>query len=225
MTPLIIRPLPAANDTASLATQAGLTPIVLPLFEIEPVPWNTPGAEAFDGLFFSSANAVRHGGDGLKNYHDLPVVAVGAVTAKEVQPHGFNVALTGDDDKAGILAQARRAGFEKLLWLGGKHRTGKVPDEDIIAQRISVYAAAELAPPPDFAEQFSRSDVTMLHSPRAARYFRTLLDDLGVQISAVSIAALSSAVARAAGDGWKRAVIADRPSDDALLQAAQALLD
>ena len=62
--------------------------------------------------------------------------------------------------------------------------------------------------------------VALLHSARAARRLAALVDG---RRSAISLAALSPAVAAAAGAGWGHVAAADAPSDAALVALAATL--
>jgi uroporphyrinogen-III synthase len=45
---VILRPEPGASATADRARAMGLEPVVMPLFKVEPVDWETPDAGSFD---------------------------------------------------------------------------------------------------------------------------------------------------------------------------------
>ena len=56
---LVLRPEPGASATAGRARTLGLDPVLMPLFEIEPIAWTAPDPAGFDALLLTSANAVR----------------------------------------------------------------------------------------------------------------------------------------------------------------------
>src|SRR3954469_645045 len=93
---LILRPEPAASDTVRKARELGLDAMAAPLFEIVALPWVAPNPGEFDGLLLTSANAVRHAGDGLNRLQGLKVYAVGEMTAGTARDAGFDVAAIGD---------------------------------------------------------------------------------------------------------------------------------
>ena len=68
---LVLRPEPGASATVERARERGLDAVAIPLFEIEPLAWEAPEAGSFDGLLLTSANAVRHGGEGLASLRGL----------------------------------------------------------------------------------------------------------------------------------------------------------
>ena len=78
---LVLRPEPGASATAARIAARGVDAVVSPLFEVRPLPWEAPPPEDFDALLLTSAQAARHGGTALGQYHSLPLYAVGAATA------------------------------------------------------------------------------------------------------------------------------------------------
>src|SRR4051794_25280604 len=93
---VVLRPEPGASATAERARMLGLEPVMVPLFEVEPVAWQAPDAARFDALLLTSANAVRMGGEELSKLRRLPVHAVGEATARSALDAGFDVASLGD---------------------------------------------------------------------------------------------------------------------------------
>ena len=216
---LIIRPQPGADATAKRATALGLEPHILPLFSIQKLDWEPSEAANHDALLITSANAILDGGSGLDSLKSLPVYAVGAASACVAADAGFTVAATGEGDAAAILGMAHNDGRSRLLWLTGEHHTGLQPPSGMNITRQTVYRSAKLPALEDFAGLLAAPATVMLHSPRAARYFVDLCDQKEIGRAQIQIAALSSNVAEEAGGGWKAKVIADEPSDDALLRA------
>lgn len=213
---LVLRPAPGDAATAARLRAAGLTAIQLPLFSVVSLPWAVPEVR-HDALLLTSANAVRHAGAGLDRLRALPVVAVGAGTAAAAAQAGLHVALTGSGDGAAALALARERGWHDLLRLAGRERT---PLEGVTD--VAVYASEPL----DLlrgAMMAAQGGVVLLHSTRAARRFVALAERDGIRREEVRVAAISGAVADAAGCGWERIATAALPSDNALVAAATTL--
>ena len=219
---LIIRPQPGADATAKRAAALELSPHILPLFSIQKLDWQPDEAASYDALLVTSANALRFGGSGLGALKSLPVYAVGAASARAATDAGFTVAATGEGDAAAILGVAHNDGRNRLLWLTGEHHTRLQPPSGMNVTRQTVYRSAKLPAREDFANLLSAPTTVMLHSPRAARYFAELCEQKEIDRAQIQITALSSNVAEAAGGGWKGKIIADEPSDDALLRAIAA---
>jgi uroporphyrinogen-III synthase len=219
---LIIRPQPGADATAARARAAGHQPILLPLFEIQPVAWDLPSLAPYDALLLTSGNAVRQLGDAAQALHMLPVYAVGLATAKAAQASGFTATTTGDAGVMELLERAHAAGHGHLLWLAGEDRTDfPVPVGMMIDTRV-VYRSTALPAPDRFAAIVRSVDAILLHSPRAAAHFAGLCRAESIERHALTIAALSPAIAEKAGAEWQAVVTAAAPNDAALLSALQS---
>jgi uroporphyrinogen-III synthase len=193
----------------------GLDPVVAPLFTVEPVAWEPPEPTGYDAVLLTSANAVRHGGEGLQRLRGLPVHAVGAATAEAAREAGFDVASTGKDDVDRLLGSLE-ADLKLLHLCGEDRREPSRPRQEITA--LPVYRAAPLDATTidDLAGQ-----IAAVHSPRAA----TRLAELVEERAAIALAAISDAAASAAGNGWQHVAIAAEPTDAALLATAAELCE
>ena len=210
---LVLRPEPGASATVERARAAGLDATSVPLFDIEPVAWDAPEAGPFDGLLLTSANAIRAGGERLKELRGLKAYAVGAATAEEAREAGFDIAATGDSGVDRLLGSIDAD--LKLLHLCGADRRKPLEARQGITP-VAVYRAAPIQSP-DLSDV--SGSVVLIHSPRAGRRFAELVSDR----SSIAIAAISPAAAVAVGDGWKSVDVADQPSDEALLALAARL--
>jgi uroporphyrinogen-III synthase len=214
---LVLRPEPGASATVRKARQRGLDAIALPLFEVAPIAWNVPDPSDFDGLLLTSANALRHGGEGLTRLRGLPAHAVGHATAEAARTAGFVVASAGD---AGVdsLVSSVAAGL-KLLHLCGEDR--KIPENagpEITS--VVVYRSRERRAP-DIS--VANGCVALIHSSRAGKAFARLIDQAGLDRSAIAMAAISPAAVEAVGGGWEDVGVAGQPSDDVLLALVERL--
>lgn len=218
---LLLRPEPGASATAERAARAGWEVVKAPLFTVAACAWDAPDPSGFDALILTSANAARHAGPALAAYWRLPVYAVGAATAAAACEAGFPDVRAGDKDAAALLALAAEGGARRLLHLAGRDRRAAGHPGLLIERRI-VYAANPVAKLPSSAgEALPRGPIALLHSPRAAACFAALVEDR----RGLAVAAISPATLAAAGGGWKAAVAADAPTDDALLAAAARLCE
>ncbi|HZG47388.1 MAG TPA: uroporphyrinogen-III synthase [Allosphingosinicella sp.] len=218
---LILRPQPGADETAARARARGLEPVVAPLFSVRPLAWTVPDW-GFDAVLFTSANAPRHGGDGLAAFRALPCYAVGEATALAAAEAGFGHVRTGPSDGAAVVQMMARDGIRRALHPTGAETT-ELPTNGIEIVDAPVYSS-------DAAERLSdvavaaihAGAVVMVHSPRAAALLSERIGDLRGQ---TRIAAISDAAAAAAGPGWAGVGVALEPRDDALLAAADELAD
>ncbi len=195
------------------ARSAGYDVIAMPLFAVAPVAWTPASPARIDALLVTSANAMRHGGAGLAALRDRPVVAVGEASGAAARAAGFAVALVGTGDAAAAVALARRRGFDRLLHLAGRDRMTIRGVE-----AVTVYASDIIEVDAEATARFLDRTV-LLHSPRAASRVAALAARDGRDRSRVGIAALSRAVAVAAGEGWRAIQVAATPTDAALIAA------
>lgn len=212
---LVLRPEPGASETVRRARQRGLDAVAMPLFTIEPLPWEAPDPQEFDGLLLTSANAVRHGGEQLGKLRDLPVHAVGEATAAAARAAGLTIASSGQGGVDRLLASL--SGELRLLHLCGEDRREPAEARQPVTA-LAVYRAkaTEHSDPAS-----AKVGIALVHSPRAAARLAELIGTPGR--ASIAIAAISEAAARAAGDGWKAVEAAAQPSEEALLALAARL--
>lgn len=215
----VLRPEPSNHTTIARLADVGVDAVSLPLFAVQALAWSPPDPADFDALVLTSANAVRWAGDGLAALRGLPVHAVGHATATAARDAGLDIMATGDADADALLAAMARTGITCALHLGGRESM-MTPGQGaggIVRQSISVYAS-EPVPVPPRALAAVAGGVALLHSPRAARRLAALIDATGFARSRITLAALSPAVAMAAGNGWSAIWTAPVPSDEALVR-------
>lgn len=214
----LFRPEPGARHSADRALGMGLDVVVVPLFEIEELPWTAPDPHRYDGILFTSANAVRFAGDQAERLRSLPVHCVGEATARAAEVAGFGVASTGEggvDDLLGHIEPGAR-----LLHLCGEdRRQPRPPAQSLTCQ--AVYRARPVQRPAGLDRLHGQ--VAALHSPRAAgRLAELVAADVR---RTVALVAISPATAAAAGKGWQQIATAPVPSDSALLAIAARLCE
>jgi uroporphyrinogen-III synthase len=210
---LVLRPEPGASATVERARKLGLDARSIPLFEIEPIEWEVPEVGNFDGLLLTSANALRLGGDKLRELRGLPVYAVGDATADAAREAGFDVASAGDSGIERLLGSIDAD--LRLLHLCGEERreaaTARQAITDVVLYRSKVIECPDLSA--------ATGSVALVHSPRAGERFAELVRDR----ASTAIAGISTAAAEAVGDGWEAVEAASAPNDDALLALAARL--
>lgn len=212
---LVLRPEPGASATLRRARERGLDAVAIPLFEIEPVAWESPEPSEFDGLLLTSANAVRSGGEQLHKLRGLPAYAVGEATAEAARDAGFDIASTGDADIHRLLRSIEPD--LKLLHLAGEDRT----ERGETSQKIRTVTVYRSRAKEGVELRGIGESLALIHSPRAGRRFADLTDELDK--ASIAIVAISRAAGEAAGPGWSRVEVADSPTDEALLALAERL--
>lgn len=211
---IILRPEPGASATARRAADLGLSVVKLPLFTIEPAVWRAPDPALFDRLLLTSANAVRHAGAELAGLMALPCWCVGEATASAARDAGMWVERVGDADAASLLAGSSQPC--RLLWLAGEaHSATTLPSGFSVKIHI-LYRAIEVAINP---EQLAGPAAVLVHSEAAARRLAALAPER----SSLTLIAISTTVARAAGDGWKAVHICNQPRDIEMVAMAAKL--
>ena len=210
---IVLRPEPGASETVRRARERGLDATSVPLFEMEPVPWDAPEASAFDALLLTSANAVRFGGERLIEYRGLSVHAVGEATAQAARAAGFDIASSGDSGVERLLGSIDAE--LRLLHLSGEN----VKEPDQIRQQIDRVVVYRSKPVEDPDISAFAGAVILVHSSRAATRLAELVKDR----QSIALVAISAAAAEVAGEGWSRVEVAAEPRDDALLDVAARL--
>jgi uroporphyrinogen-III synthase len=209
---LILRPEPGNAATVAKARQLGLETMSLPLFSAVQLPWLAPDPSDFDAMLFTSANAIRLAGANLTHYAHLPAYCVGQATADAASAFGFSIAfvgLRGIDEMAEVTAE------KIMLHLCGNDRIEPSQPQPQITS-IVCYRMTEADVAVTLPVILEQRPVAMLHSPRAAQRFHSLVSNR----SAIAFCALSPAIAAAAGDGWEDVAISPIPRDDEALNAA-----
>ena len=197
----------------------GGTAVVAPLFVYRALPWTMP-AEIPAAVMLTSAAAARLAGPALDALTDRPCHVVGAATAAAARAAGFATIITAGPDAEALLADAAARGVTDLLHLSGREHRHAGHDAIRITRRIVYAADAADRMPPAALDVLAGGATALLHSPRAARLFGTLVEAAGLQRTDIAIAAFSPAVAVAAGDGWRAVAVAGWPDDASLLAAA-----
>jgi len=207
---LVLRPEPGNASTCERARAMGLEPVPCPLFAVEAVAWTAPDPRAFDFILFTSANALRHGGEYLARLTTLEALAVGAATADAARTAGFRVTMTGDD---GVEALLEALSARRLLHLTGVDHVDVSSRHAI--ETVVVYRSVALA-----ARVISSGRLAALvHSARTGARFAELVPNR----AEINIAAISAAAAAACGAGWAALDVANQPTDRALLALAARL--
>jgi uroporphyrinogen-III synthase len=157
---------------------------------------------------------------------DVPVFAVGPQTAEEATKAGFNQVRSADGD-AVALAEAT-AGWAKpegvLLHVCGEDAPGTLADtlaaRGFAVRRAVLYgvaAAAELPPETRAALREGRLDAVMFFSPRTARIFLELAQDLPIaSLTALCISPNTARVLPQAAFADIR--VAAKPNQTAMLE-------
>lgn len=224
---LVTRSEPGASQTAERLIAAGYTPIIEPVFAIEPIAADLPD---FDGLAFTSANGVREFAK-LSPRRDVPVFCVGARTADEALYVGFgNVASAdGDVEALGLLIQDRLPKSNRILHTGNEEArgdlAGRLRAAGFAADFVAIFRAMPAsAPGPVLCAHLAGHagfDAVLIHSPRGAAILAGFAN--GSQ-AALNVAAISAAAVAPLAALAGRTEIASHPDEQSLLSALARLV-
>lgn len=209
---LVTRPSPGGEATAARLRCVGHDVVLAPLLATEPVPWTLPDGR-HDAVMVTSAAAARLSGAGPALL-DLPCFAVGGATAAAATAAGWGDVRDAGGDVQALVDRLAAAGMSEVLHLAGEDRTPVTLPPGLRVTTATVYRAV-LQPLP----AVPAVDWVLLYSSRTAGHFGAECDRIGQARAALAIAAISPAVRTAAGPGWRIAVAAAAPNEEALLAA------
>ena len=225
---IVVRAQPGAQATAALIAAAGGEAVLCPLFHIVPVAAAVPECGPISAVLFTSAHGVRAAPFVSRT---LPVLAVGDSTAAAARAAGFTTVQSADGDGAalarlGVSVLAGRPGT--AVHFRGEDQAGDVVGalraSGIAAIECVVYRAAQVdAVAPAVLAACAKADGVLLHSPRGGLAVAALMAPLLPQLTAYCISAATQKAVQAAG--FLGYVVAERPTEAALLQAAFAQTD
>lgn len=215
---LVLRPEPGASATAAKAADLNLDVVVISLFEVRPRDWEPVAVSRYDAVFLTSANALKYAGNDMSALLDLPAFCVGTATAQAATTAGFSNIVAGTSDAQNLAEMAAANGHRHVIWLAG---TPSIPitHPDVRIDVRTVYETIEKRLDADTLRTFRHPGVALLHSPRAAQCFASLMEDRGK----TDIVAISQKAAIAAGPGWASVQWPEAPSDAAMLTLAAPL--
>ena len=247
---LIIRPQPDADRDVALLMRYGVPALVSPSMKRAHQTHELPESANFSGIIMTSRNAVEAITKFDKvianrgRWAKLPVFVVGSATATAARDAGFSNIIRGTGGGAGLLAPISRYFNEKI----GKQENGKsfnmnlpllwpsaveisfdlvaaLSPHGVAVQRLPVYqmiasAGLDSTITDKITEGAIAAVVAM--SVRSVQIFRRNLDADGKEssLSGMVLIAGSSAIAEAAGGGWKTVYIARQPRRSRLLAIA-----
>lgn len=200
----------------------GYTPIAAPVLEMRTLDAAVP--DGIDALAFTSANGVA--AFAVRSVRrDLPVFAVGEASAAAARQAGFSYVAAGEAGAAALapLIAAKLPKGARLLHAAGRDVAGDLGAllPGIAVTRVTLYEMDEAAAlPAEALTALQGRAGVLLYSARSAAAFGALAGEAG---QAVAIC-LSAQVAAAAGPlGFAEVLIADHPSDAAMLDCLETV--
>ena len=238
---LTVRPAPDAEADVAALGRRGVPALAVPVMTVIcPDNMVPPAAGSFGGLIFTSRHAIAAfldlcGGSLSPEWCRLPVFAVGRASGRVAREAGFTDVTIGTGGGAGlapvILARFpahRKMTDAPLLWPCALNRGFDM--KAALASRIDVtlLPVYEMKPVTAFdgralaAIDQGRVGAVILMSARSAGLFRGMLlrYDLDARVTGMALIAGSTAIADAAGTGWKEEFVARRSTRARLLAIA-----
>lgn len=220
---LVTRPVVQTNETAEILRGQGHEVLCEPMLEIVPVGQGFVGD--LQAILLTSVNAVEF----LPEGQPL-VLAVGDKTAQAACDAGFAYVHSAGgcvDDLHELALKMLKPDLGPIMHFCGQDVTGdlveKLQTQGFKAERHVVYSAQGVENlTKSLQTHLKQGDVrsALFFSPRTATVFMQNLNRAGLMsaINDVTAVCMSSAVAEplSAGD-WKKILIAEHPSQDALL--------
>ncbi|WDF73305.1 uroporphyrinogen-III synthase [Novosphingobium sp. KACC 22771] len=222
---VILRPEPGASASLQAAAALGLDAYAFPLFHTVARAWDAPSPDAFDALLLGSANALRHGGEGLNAYAGKPTYCVGDVTTQAALSHGFSIAAQGSGGLQDVLDKV--GDHARLLRLSGEERVALCPPPGVTVEERVVYASLPAPMPVELARLMGVAAlpglIVMLHSGAAARHFIAECARLGLSRSRITAITIGPRVTQICDEtgGWRDVLTAQAPGDAAMLALAR----
>ncbi len=207
---LVTRPQPGAAATAARLRAMGHDAVEAPLLAVGTLAWALPDPLP-PAVMLTSAAAARVVAPAGAALAALPCFTVGEATAAAARAAGFADIRSGAGTAQALVGAIAAAGFASVLHLAGSDRVPVVVPTGLEIVTRLLYRARR-QPLADFA-----ADCVLLFSPRTAAHFAAECDRLGHARAGIAIAAISQAVALAAGTGWAGIAVAASPDEAALL--------
>ena len=219
---LITRPHLQATQTGEKLVKMGYKPLYAPLLTITPcldaLPQTAPQA-----VIITSSNALF----ALEPLpRTTPLFVVGSATAAKARQMGFTQCHHGTGDSADLcplITHHCTPSPAPLLYLTGDRVAGDLAPQlrqhgFMVVQHKVYDATPATALPPAVLEALEqeRVSVVLLYSPRTAALWARLCPEAAKQ--RLTLLALSSAIAAAAGHGFKEILYTDTPSEQKLLE-------
>lgn len=218
---LAIRPEPGLSSTLNAARDPGLAITGVPLFEIHPLEWKAPDPDSIDALLIGSANAIRHGGQTLTQFHNKPVHAVGESTKKVAAEAGFTIRSVGAGGLQNVLDNITPPA--RLLRIAGAEHVPLTAPRGITITTVIAYESVARPLDPAVIGSLDERVIVLLHSAAAARHFASECARLEIDRGSIELAALGPRIASSVGKGWGAIHVCEHPDDAALLAMVHSL--
>lgn len=233
---LITRPYAQSQLYARELEEFGFSCLIEPMMEIELLAYDMPDMAKYQGLIFTSSNAVRDIAGRIED-KSLPVFCVGGQTAYSAKAAGFQNVLSADgaaEDLLKLVSNEVEKG-QALLHVRGYHTALPIhimlKEQGIGVDLLTVYKAEHVE---DFSEAcknaIKNDEIAMVpfFSRRTAKNFVRIVqeNDLERHFSRIKALSISAAVLECVRSlDWNRTVVAQAPDKDHMTKALLEMKD
>lgn len=225
---MILNLRPACYRESFHRAFAGLGPEIvdLPILTPEPTFVACPAADGFDAIVLTSQIALDFMTP-TEAWRHLPVFAVGEATARAAQKAGFPRVHDGGGDAASLTQRLAAAQFQRALYPSAAEAAVDVsaafPGRIV---RVPVYrTTAREDVPADVADAIRGSRVVLapIFSRRTGLAFSATAKRAGLKDAVIAVG-ISWAAITIDHPGWSGAIVAERPTEAAIVSALRVAL-
>lgn len=230
---LVTRPEADAQESAGRLRALGCLVDMAPLMVFSALDVRLPEADGLSGVIFTSTNGVRALADrnGVSTYSHLPAYAVGDKTAAAATAAGFAEVINAHGDVEALMAllKAKCRGdtfFYPAAAEVARDLAKALAPAGLLVIAAEVYRMQAVAALPETVSAALAEngyDAALFYSRRAAAIFVELTEMLlsPTQRRALTMICLSENVAAPlVSAGFPRIVLADFPSEEAMMAAS-----
>ena len=232
---IITRPIDQSRILAEKLQVFGYKVFVSPLLRIIPIPKRL-NLSPVQAIVFTSANAVRPFSE-LNSERNLPVFAVGHATAQAAELLNFNNISIGEKNAESLIGQIINKHSPKdglILYISGERVTSSVEKlllrHGFRVQRQILYraeAAKRFSSEAMRAIENKEVKIILFFSPRTAKIFLNLMKVGGNERfygDMIALCISDSVASNLHRNMWKKILVADSPSTDAMIGALKAVV-
>jgi len=232
---LCTRPVSDSLEFTSSLESAGAEVISLPVIEISP-PENfdeldsaLSGLSKYNGVVFSSSNAVKYFFDRIKEKNisfQCEIFALGEKTKKKIQEYGYNVTFIPDTFSSEELAKTLKekvSGNLRLLFPRGNLGMNTLAKELNNIEEVIVYKTGKPSKVQNYefvAKMLINSEIDCIafFSPSAVTNFRLMFPDFTQDVTSIAVIG-STTLKRAQEEGFSVDIVAEKFTSENLSDA------
>lgn len=223
---LITRPQESAQNFAHVLNTLGYQTIISPTLSVTPIDFDLPDLTTYDGLVFTSTNAVRLFCESTDE-RDIDVFVVGEQTKQATEATGFQTIHSADGNSDDLIALIQNSKASRLLHIRGKHVMRSMKEALTHVNELIIYETV-------MVDHFSQEALDVLQnetleavtffSKRTAESFINLIkkNDLEDQLKPIKALCISAAVLEyIQSQKWLETYTSEHLNREGMLQLVQ----